>query len=128
MYKFETAKDIATSELYYIDGLSSIEEAINMMKNNNANVLIIKKRDEHDANGIISVSDIIRGCIIPDKNPKQVSVYELMTKPVISVPATLNAKYVPKYMLNCKINMAPVEENGVYVGLVRFRDIVCNFI
>lgn len=128
MNKHKTAKDIATPELYYIDGLASIEEAINLMKSQNANVLIIKKRDEHDANGIISVSDIIRGCIIPDKNPKQVSVYELMTKPVISVPSTLNAKYVPQYMLNCKINMAPVEENGTYVGLVRFRDIVANFI
>lgn len=128
MSKHKTAKDIATSELYYIDGLASVEDAIHMMRHHNTNVLIIQKRDDHDANGIISVADIIKGCIVPDKNPRQVSVYELMSKPVISLPATLNARYVPKYLLNCKINMAPVEENGVYVGLVRFRDIVCNFI
>ena len=120
MNTFKKAKDIASDKLFYIDGLASIRDAVQLMKDKNVRTLIIKKRNNADANGIISVYDIIKGVIIQDKTLDEVSVYELMTKPVFSIPAHLNVKYVPQLMLNYNVRIAPVEENGEYIGIIDY--------
>lgn len=124
MGDYKSAKEIASKSLYYIDGLASAREAIDKMKQHGVDTLIIKKRNDQDANGILVVADIVRGVILPDLSLDEVSVYEIMSKPVISVPATLNARYVPRLLAKAKINVAPVEENGNYIGIVHLRDIL----
>ncbi len=126
MSNYKSAKDIASNEVYYIDGLATVDEAIQMMKSKNVDFLFIQKRNEADANGIVVISDIIRGVISRDLKPSEVSVYEIMTKPAISIPASLNCKYVSRFLINAKINAAPVEENGTYMGAIHLRDIVFN--
>ena len=120
METFKKAKEIASDKLFYIDGLASVRDAVQLMKKENVRALIIKKRNNADANGIVTVHDIIKGVIIPDKTMDEVSVYEIMTKPVFSISAHLNVKYVPRLMYNYSIQMAPVEENGEYVGIIDF--------
>ena len=120
MDTYKIAKDIATDKLYYIDGLASVRDAIQLMKDKGVKALLIQKRNEADANGIITVKDIIRGVIIPKRTLEEVSVYEIMTKPVLSIPSLLNVKYVPRLMYNSKIRIAPVEENGKYIGIIDY--------
>jgi signal-transduction protein with cAMP-binding, CBS, and nucleotidyltransferase domain len=120
METFKKAKEIASDKLFFIDGLASIRDAVQLMKENNVNALIIKKRNNADANGIITVNDIIKGVIIPDKTLDEVSVYEIMTKPVFSISAHLNVKYVPRLMYNYNVRIAPVEENGEYIGIIDY--------
>jgi signal-transduction protein with cAMP-binding, CBS, and nucleotidyltransferase domain len=121
-----TAKEIASDKLIYIDGLASAQEAIDLMKKHQVDSLIIQKRNENDANGILVVSDIIKEVVIPDLKLNEVSVYEIMTKPCISIPSTLNARYVPRLLVNAKVNVAPVEENGKYIGIIHLRDFLFN--
>ena len=90
------------------------------MKDKNVQALIIQKRNNADANGIITVNDIIKGVIITNKTLDEVSVYEIMTKPVFSISAHLNVKYVPRLMNNYNIKIAPVEENGKYIGIIDY--------
>ena len=120
MKPYEKAKEIASDKLYYIDGLASIRDAIQLMKDKGVRALIIKKRNNADANGIVTVYDIIEGVIIPDKTLDEVSVYEIMTKPAFSISAHLNVKYVPRLMYNYNVKIAPVEENGEYVGIIDY--------
>ena len=120
METYKTAKDISVDKLYYIDGLASVRDAIQLMKDKDVQALIIQKRNEADANGIITVIDIIKGVIIPKRTIEEVSVYEIMTKPVLSISSHLNIKYVPRLMYNSKVRVAPVEENGKYIGVIDF--------
>jgi len=120
MENYKTAKDIVSDKLFYIDGLASVKDAVQMMKENKVRALIIKKRSRADANGIITVYDIIKGAVIPNKTLDEVSVYEIMTKPVFSISAHLNVKYVPRLMYNYNISVAPVEENGEYIGIINY--------
>lgn len=126
MDTYKKARDIASDKLYYIDGLATARDAIDMMKEKGVDYLIIKKRNDEDANGIVVLSDIIKGAIIPDLEPEEVSVYEIMKKPVISIPASLNAKYIPRLLINARINVAPVEEKGEYIGIIHLRDFLFN--
>jgi signal-transduction protein with cAMP-binding, CBS, and nucleotidyltransferase domain len=127
MSTFKTAKEIASQTLVYVDGLATVREAIDLMRDKKVDYLFIKKRSEQDANGIVVVSDIIRGVVAKDLKPEEVSVYEIMTKPALSIPSTLNSRYVSRLLLNSKINLAPVEENGTYIGVIHLRDIVYNY-
>ena len=120
MENFKKAKEIASDKLFYIDGLASVRDAVQLMKKNNVRALIIQKRSNADANGIVTVYDIVKGVIIPNKTLDEVSVYEIMTKPVFSIPAHLNVKYVPRLMYNYNIQIAPVEENGEYIGIIDY--------
>ncbi len=120
MKTFKKAKEIASDKLFYIDGLASVRDAVKLMKEKNVQALIIQKRDNADVNGIITVNDVIDGVILPDKTLDEVSVYEIMTKPVFSISAHLNVKYIPRLMHNYNVRIAPVEENGVYVGIIDY--------
>lgn len=120
METFKKAKDIASDKLFYIDGLASIRDAVKLMKKHNVQALIIQKRDNADVNGIVTVNDIIKGVVIPQKTLDEVSVYEIMTKPVFSIPAHLNVKYVPRLMYNYNVRVAPVEEGGDYIGVIDY--------
>lgn len=127
MSTFKTAKEIASPNLVYVDGLATVREAINLMREKKVDYLFIKKRSEQDANGIVVISDIIRGVVAKDLKPEEVSVYEIMTKPALSIPSSLNSRYVSRLLLNSKINVAAVEENGNYIGVIHLRDIVYNY-
>jgi signal-transduction protein with cAMP-binding, CBS, and nucleotidyltransferase domain len=124
MENYKTAKDIASEKLFFIDGLASVRSAVQLMKEKGVQALIIQKRDEADANGIVTVKDIIKGVVIPSKTLEEVSVYEIMTKPVLSIPAHLNVKYVPTYMYNSNVRVAPVEENGKYIGMIDYTQLL----
>jgi signal-transduction protein with cAMP-binding, CBS, and nucleotidyltransferase domain len=120
METFKKAKEIASDKLFFIDGLASVRDAVQLMKEKNVQALIIKKRNNADANGIITVHNIIKDVIIPNKTLDEVSVYEIMTKPVFSISAHLNVRYVPRLMYNYNVRIAPVEENGEYIGIIDF--------
>ena len=120
MENFKKAKEIASDKLFFIDGLSSVRDAVQLMKKENVQVLLIQKRNSADANGIITVHDIIKGVIIQGKTLDEVSVYEIMTKPVFSISAHLKVKYVPRLMYNYNVRIAPIEENGEYIGIIDY--------
>jgi signal-transduction protein with cAMP-binding, CBS, and nucleotidyltransferase domain len=126
METFKCAKDIASDRLFFIDGLASVRSAVQLMKEKDVRVLIIQKRNNADANGIVTVNDIIKGVIIPEKTLDEVSVYEIMTKPVFSISAHLNVKYIARLMYNYNVKVAPVEENGKYIGVIDYSQFLFN--
>lgn len=70
--------------------------------------------------------DFIKGVIIPEKTSEEVNVFEIMTKPLISIPADMDVRYVANLMVNVEIRMAPVEENGEYIGIVSLSDLILD--
>jgi signal-transduction protein with cAMP-binding, CBS, and nucleotidyltransferase domain len=124
METIKTAKDIASNDFFYIDGLASVKDALDIMKSKGVGALIIQKRNEADANGIITITDIMDGVVVQNKTLEEVSIYEIMTKPVVSIPSHLNIKYIPRLLNRLHIRQAPVEENGKYIGMIDFRQLL----
>ncbi|MFK5856218.1 MAG: CBS domain-containing protein, partial [Bacteroidota bacterium] len=119
---FQSAKDVMTKKLVFVDGMATTKEAVEIMRNEKVEALIVKKRQPQDAYGIVIVRDFIKGVIIPDKTSDEVNVFEIMTKPAISVPANMDVKYVASLLIKIGLRMAPVEENGEYIGMVSLSD------
>ena len=123
---FQSARDVMTKKVIFIDGMATAKEAVEIMRSEKIEALIVKKRNSQDAYGIVSVRDFIKGVIIPDKTSDQVNVFEIMTKPAISVPADMDVRYVASLLIKVGLRMAPVEENGEYIGMVSLSDLILN--
>ncbi|MEA2059309.1 MAG: CBS domain-containing protein [Thermodesulfobacteriota bacterium] len=118
------ARDVMNTKIVTIDGLATAREAVEKMHTENVCELIVNKRSPDDAWGILVYQDIVRGVVLTDLTPDEVNVYELMTKPVITVPADMNIRYAARLIYNAGVRRAPVEENGELVGIITMASLV----
>lgn len=121
---YQSAREVMTKKLIFVDGMATAKEAVEIMRSEKVEALIVKKRDPHDAYGFVDIHDFISGIIIPDKSSDEVNVFEIMTKPAICVPANMDVIYVASMLVKIGLRMAPVEENGEYIGMVSLSDLI----
>lgn len=123
---FQSAKDVMNKKIIFIDGLATAKEAVEIMRSEGVESLIVKKRTDQDAFGIVAIQDFIKGVIISERTSEEVNVFEIMTKPVITVPASMDVRYVARLLMNAGLWMAPVEENGTYIGMITLSTIILD--
>lgn len=117
------AKDIMTTEIVTVRESAWVAEAIELMKRNKVHALVVLPRDEDDAYGIVSETDIAYKVIGPAKDPKALSVSDIMTKPCVVVNPDLGVEYVARLFANLHIHKAPVIQEKL-LGIVSVSDIV----
>jgi signal-transduction protein with cAMP-binding, CBS, and nucleotidyltransferase domain len=122
--KLITVREVMHQKHLELDGLSTVREALNAMKNDNTDVIIVNKRHEHDAIGIVLLADIAKKVLARDKAPERVNVYEIMSKPVISIEPELDVRYCARLFERFGISNAPVVENGQVLGIVSYNELV----
>lgn len=124
--EYQSAKDAMVKNIIFIDGMVTAKEAVDLMRKKNIEALIVEKRNEHDAYGIVVVQDFIKGVIIQERTSEEVNVFEIMTKPVVSVPSKMDVRYVARLLVRTGLRMAPVEENGKYIGMISLSSIILD--
>lgn len=107
-----------------IDGLASVSKAIEIMEESGLDALVIDKRDAEDEYGLISMSMIARHVFACNRNPKRVSVYEIMEKPTVILPAKMQARYAIRLLTRLGMKHAIVTEEDKTVGSVNIRGLV----
>ena len=117
-------RDVMQDHYLMIDGLATVTEAITALRNDNATTLVVNKRDEQDEYGIVLLSDIAKKVLARDRHPDRVNVYEIMSKPVISVHAGMDVRYCSRLFDQFGIASAPVLDDGRIIGIVDYRALV----
>ncbi len=117
------AQEIMTRNVVKVKGSATIAEAVALMKENNIRCLIVDRRREDDAYGIITETDVVNQVAAYGKDPQQVRVYEVMTKPCIVVNPDLGVEYVARLFSQANIHHAPVIQHEV-LGLISTSDIL----
>jgi CBS domain-containing protein len=117
------AVDIMTKDVVMIRGSATVADAVKLMKEKNLRALIIKRRTDEDAYGIVTETDIIYKVAAYGKDPKKVRVYEIMTKPCVMVDPDLGIEYVARLFANTGIRRAPVIR-GTLLGIISVTDIL----
>jgi len=118
------ARDVMRKGIVSIDGMSTAREAAAKMRSEKVACLLVKKRHADDAWGIVVVHDFIKGVIIPGRSPEDVHVYEIMTKPIITVPADMDIRYVARLIHRAGIRRAPVENGGELIGMISLSSLI----
>ncbi len=109
-----------------IDGMATAREAAAKMRSEKVFSLLVNKRHEDDAWGMLVYQDFIKGVIIPGRSPYEVNVYEIMTKPVITVPADMDIRYVARLIYRAGIRRAPVEDGGKLIGMIALSSLILD--
>ncbi len=118
------SQDVMSNNFVMLDGMCTVQEAIDAMRVNNTDVVIVDKRTEHDAFGIVVLSDIAKRVLAEDRAPERVNIYEIMAKPLISLPPHMDVRYCARLFERFGLAYAPVIENEEVLGLVGYRELV----
>ena len=119
-------RDVMKTDFGKIDRIATVDEALKKMKSLKTSVLIVNKRDENDEYGMITSGDIARHVLAKDRAPDRVNVYEIMSKPVISVHPDMDIRYCSRLFAEYNLVRAPVIENQEIIGMVSPNSLVLD--
>jgi predicted transcriptional regulator len=117
-------RDVMKPDFDIVDGMATIADALKAMRHVETKTLIVRKRHENDEWGILMVSDIARKVLAQDRAPDRVNVYEVMTKPALTVHPEMDIRYCARLFARFSITRAPVVEGREIIGTVSLADLV----
>ncbi len=118
------ARDVMHKEHLELDGMATVKQALDAMKETNSTVVIVRKRHEHDAFGIVLLSDIAKKVLAQDRPSERINIYEIMSKPVVSLDPDMAVRYCARLFDRFGLANVPVIENGEVLGIVSYRELV----
>ena len=119
-------RDVMKPNYDMIDGKLTVEDALRAMRHVETKTLIVEKRDEDDEYGVVLISDIAKQVLAKDRSPKRVNIYEIMSKPVITVRPDMDIRYCARLFEQFGLSRAPVIEDSKIVGIISFTDMVLH--
>ena len=119
-------RDVMKDHFIEMEGLMTVQDAISALQKEDAHTLIIKKRHDDDEYGIVVLGDIAKKVLAKDRSPSRVNLYEIMTKPVMSVSPHMDIRYCARLFDQFGLASAPVQEHGKVIGVVTYQEIVLH--
>jgi len=107
-----------------VDGRATVAEALREMKHVETKCLVVAKRHADDEYGVVLISDIARQVLAADRAPERVNVYEIMSKPALTVHPDMDIRYCARLFERFGLARAPVTKQGKIVGIVSYTDMV----
>jgi len=122
--KLTRVKDVMKTNFDMVDGMDTVQTALENMIHVGTKCLIVNKRNENDELGMVLLSDIARQVLAVDRAPERVNIYEIMTKPVLTISPNMDIRYCARMFNHFDLSRAPVVENGEVVGIISHTDMV----
>lgn len=116
--------DVMKTEFDVMDGKLTVKEALLAMKRPETRAIIVDRRDPDDEYGLVLISDIAKNILAKDRSPERVNLYEIMAKPVLSVPSRMEIRHCARLLERFSIMRAPVIDDQRVVGIVSYHDLV----
>ncbi len=122
---FTPVGDVMVRNIQTIGTMATVSEAIEAMSRAGVSSLVVERRGEFDEFGLLVVSDIACKVIAVNKSPDRTNVYEIMSKPVLSVPESMDIRNAVRLLVQFNLSRAlVVDDRRSPVGIVTLRDMV----
>lgn len=119
--------DVMNQNFRMIDGLVTVSDAVRLMKQTHSQVLIVEKRDPSDEFGLVLLSDIAKKVLARNLSPERVNVYEIMSKPALTVKAQMQIRFCARLFNKFGLTMAPVvNKDDEIIGVINYDDLVLS--
>lgn len=120
-----TVGDVMKENYDIVDGVATVRQALEVMRFVETKCLVVDKRHENDEYGMVLLSDIAREVLAANRSPDRVSIYEVMTKPAVTVHPGMDIRYASALFARFGISRAPVVNgDGMIIGIVSHTDMV----
>ena len=103
----------------------SVADAAKIMANDQVGYALIA--DSELILGIVTEWDILYKVVAPGKNPKDVTMGQIMNREVYSAPPDTPTMKITKIMTEQGIRRLLVGSNGKYLGIITSKDIIRIF-
>jgi CBS domain-containing protein len=117
-------RDVMKPHFDMVDGMCTVAQALEHMLHVDTKSLIVKKRHDDDEYGMVLIADIARQVLARDRSPERVNIYEVMSKPLLSVHPNMDIRYCARLFNRFDLSRAPVVEDGEVIGIVSLTDLV----
>ena len=119
-------EDVMKTDFDLVDGMDTVADALRKSRHVESKCFVVDTRHENDEYGIVLLSDIAKLVVARDKSPERVNIYEIMSKPVVSVDPKMDIRYCARLFENLGLGRAPVIDGGKVIGIVGYTDIVLH--
>lgn len=126
--KIVRVSDVMRKTVHRVSGLANVRDAISEMNRHNVSSLVIDRRDNDDEFGVITVRDIAAQVVARNKSTERTSVYEVMTKPAMTLDSEMNTKYAMRLLSRFQLTRALVTHGKELLGIVTLRDMVLGYV
>ncbi len=117
-------RDVMKPDFDMVDGMDTVADALRNSKHPESKCFIVNIRHDDDEYGIVLLSDIAKNVLAKNKSPERVNIYEIMSKPVVSVDLEMDIRYCTRLFDSFGLSRAPVVDHKKVVGIVGYTDIV----
>ncbi len=117
-------RDVMKKDYELVSGMETVADVLKKGEFTETKCIIVDKRHDDDEYGLVMLSDIAKKVLACDKSPERVNIYEIMSKPVISVGPDMDIRYCARLFENFGLGRAPVVEHRKILGIVGYTDIV----
>lgn len=118
-------RDVMKEKFDLAEGIITVKKALEMMEHVETKCLIVNKRHDDDEYGIVVIADIAREVLARNRAPERVSLYEIMTKPAITVHPGMHIRHACALFGRLGLSRAPVVDgDGNILGIVSYTDMV----
>ncbi len=124
MTKIQKVRDVMMANFTKVEGVMKVSDSLNMMREKKINAILIEPRDENDVYGIMTLKDIARKVIGQGRKLHEAHVYEIMSKPVLTISAGMPIPYAARFLTNFNVSYAMVIENNEAIGMVSLNGMV----
>lgn len=118
-------KDIMTKDdLVTISPVSSVREALNLMRTRHVKSVIVEKARPSDAYGMLTFKNILQSIVAEDGDIDLLNVYDICSKPAFQVSAELDVKYAAQMMVRSSVKRLLVIDNNELEGILTMTNIL----
>ncbi len=111
-------------KLIVISAMSTVREALKLMKEHKVRSVIVDKTTENGAYGLLTFKNILQSIVAEDGDIDLLNVYDIATTPAFSVSAKLDVKYAARMMVQNSIKRLLVIDNNELYGILTMTDII----
>jgi len=120
-----TVRDVMTRDVIFIEATAKVIDAVHLMRQHKTSSVVVKRKDEHDEFGMITVRDIAREVLAKNLSPERINVYEVMSKPVLTLPEEMNVVFAVGMLTRFHLTRAIVTDHSRNpIGVITLRDMV----
>ena len=119
---------VMTTPVRTIDRMATVRDALRVLSESGASSLVIERRDERDELGIVVISDIAKHVISQNRSPERIHVYEIMSKPVLTLDRDMDIRYAIRLLDQFNLSRGlVVDHDRTLLGIVTLRDMVVRY-
>ena len=119
-------ENVMTSKenLVIISAMSTVREALSLMKKHQVRSVIVDKNTKDGAYGLVTFKNILQSIVAEDGDIDLLNVYDIASTPAFSVSAKLDVKYAARMMVQNSIKRLLVLDNNELHGILTMTDII----